>query len=93
MTVKMSVLVFNASQLHPSPYWQAPRGNTVVVHVVDFMCIGSTDELYWLCGSMKNQHDLKWQVLEPDNKNDVKNSSRVCRHGNTGRIGNVSPSV
>lgn len=40
-------------ELRPAVYWHQQRVITVVVHVDDFLCIGSADSLNWLFDSLR----------------------------------------
>lgn len=53
---------------------------TVVVHVDDFLSVGG-ESLMWLCGTLKEEHELNSKLLEPGTTREVKCPNRVLRKG------------
>lgn len=52
-----------------------------MVHVGDFLCIGSIDELVWLHVTLRKKYDLKKHMLEPESRREVKYLNRIHRRG------------
>lgn len=90
---KMVEVGFGASQLHPSVYWHREKGITIVVHVDDFLCIGSADALDWVYTTLKEHYDLKRNMLVPGSEKEVKYLNRVHRRGYMVLSGNVIQSM
>lgn len=81
---RMAGLDFRASALHLSVYWRSVRLATAVLHVDDFLFIGSPSELQWLPKSLQKEYDLKKSLLEPESENEVRYLNRMLRRGAQG---------
>lgn len=63
--LEMNELGSKARELPPSVFWSASVGVTVVVHVGDFLRVGSTDAANCLFDVAKVQCGLWRHLLEP----------------------------
>lgn len=62
----------------PSVDGQEKKGNTAVVHVDDFLCVGA-ESLLWLFDIPKVEHVLKQHLLVPGSQREVKYLNHVPR--------------
>jgi hypothetical protein len=61
--LKLSSIGFVASALHPAIYIHEDKGIRIVVHVDDFLCTGTREQLQWLHDELRKSYDLKVNLM------------------------------
>ena len=75
----MESIGMRASQLQPSMYYHAERDLVVVVHVDDFLCSGSPQDLDWLYAGLHSKYDLTKNLLGKNHNREDKYLNRLLR--------------
>jgi hypothetical protein len=82
----MKSMGFNACMSQPSVFYHFEKDILIVVHVDDFLCSGTLEDLKWVYDTLAAKYDLKQNTLDKGRDSSVKYLGRTirwkCEEGN-----------